>query len=1203
VADETNVKINFIGDESSYVKMLKNVSAKTKKFIDSVIGVSESAKNQLNLNSLAQQNKALSDSIIAATSAPARSMLKLNEIKKKSLEKTEAINKKMADSNSKSVLENIELSDKLSGARANEAKDLDYISDSIKDHEATVKKDLNTLKAYKDILTGSRELPGHEGDRQSLIEAEKEYSDRLSESSNKIDLIHSRLDELSKARDIDIAKAKAENKEVGPVLQKYAPEHVALAKKLGPEETKREKYKERLKYLKDAMVLSKLDIKTQIEKIAKENNSWSVEKQSHKDMIKFNAENVKSIENEIKLTNKKQMAEKKAIENELKLSTSADKKEISMMEKQVKYETRGSDITGRTNKRVIEANRKVEDMLETRKSGALDVIGMDREKWSRHIKDIDAFNVKLEKGKEKIKPFNSGLANMASAFRKAVHGTKGFRMEMLAVMFFGKTLQDTLGQYTSHVMDMTGISSYFGTTMNMIVYDAMEPMVDSTFDVIDGLNDLDPAFKQAIGWASIIGEVFGNVLFVFGSLVLGLGGLVQAFGGAAGFLGSVLGKGMGKLFGPMFKAMGMGETGFADFVGAMDVSKIAGGAIGGLKVGVEWIQGVWEELGKKTFTLFGNEYKVTDTLKNIATGIVTIKMIFDLKDLAEQGVEKFRWENMWPLLFDVGILAGLNRNLAKLSIGMIASIQLGIELAGAVDKLLKGERLTWDDVWRLILDASIINLVMGGKNRLSQAAIIIGVGIAFKLTTDLVKDVQEGNLTGAATNAGALIGDAVLLGIGLKLASGLSKISLSGLLAGGLGGLFGGRGAQTIINSRLAAGAAGASAGGGVEYIAAGGAGGGIMAMLSGLVLPLTAIVAGVASLEFLSKPWRDRATESILENKKYKKEFMESSRSPANIMTAEMQKGIYHEVSAGDFIKQVESEYIKFEQDYERQLVNSGIPAAYKANVTDKIESEQASSYNDIDKLNKAASDELIRRNKEAYPDVKDSITTGTLTPTKEVLTETANSFPQYIGNGLQYMYSTLEDSAAGTSIAFQNGISYPMESAADENKIIMVNLSETTTKEMADAIINNKPFLESALLTGLVTPYMSAINQILIALGNLQSASKFVITKAQTASKNSASSFWSSSNNQLSSIMKIFFGNALPFASGGIVTRPTFAMIGEHGPEAVIPLSETGSMGSFNAVINVNVDHVNSDIDMNELAEKVSSELQWNYRRMTLR
>jgi hypothetical protein len=40
---------------------------------------------------------------------------------------------------------------------------------------------------------------------------------------------------------------------------------------------------------------------------------------------------------------------------------------------------------------------------------------------------------------------------------------------------------------------------------------------------------------------------------------------------------------------------------------------------------------------------------------------------------------------------------------------------------------------------------------------------------------------------------------------------------------------------------------------------------------------------------------------------------------------------------------------------------------------------------------------------------------------------------------------------------------------------------------------------------------------------------------------------------------------------ADGGIVTGPTLAMIGEAGPEAVIPLSQMGRMGGGGVTVNV--------------------------------
>jgi hypothetical protein len=49
-------------------------------------------------------------------------------------------------------------------------------------------------------------------------------------------------------------------------------------------------------------------------------------------------------------------------------------------------------------------------------------------------------------------------------------------------------------------------------------------------------------------------------------------------------------------------------------------------------------------------------------------------------------------------------------------------------------------------------------------------------------------------------------------------------------------------------------------------------------------------------------------------------------------------------------------------------------------------------------------------------------------------------------------------------------------------------------------------------------------------------------------------------------------FGGISIPgFADGGIVTRPTLAMVGEKGPEAIIPMSQMGNMGGGGVTVNV--------------------------------
>ena len=64
---------------------------------------------------------------------------------------------------------------------------------------------------------------------------------------------------------------------------------------------------------------------------------------------------------------------------------------------------------------------------------------------------------------------------------------------------------------------------------------------------------------------------------------------------------------------------------------------------------------------------------------------------------------------------------------------------------------------------------------------------------------------------------------------------------------------------------------------------------------------------------------------------------------------------------------------------------------------------------------------------------------------------------------------------------------------------------------------------------------------------------------------------------------------GLALPaFASGGIVTKPTLGLIGEAGPEAVVPLNQMGGMGT---TVNVTVEgNVMAEYD---LAETIQNQL----------
>lgn len=71
----------------------------------------------------------------------------------------------------------------------------------------------------------------------------------------------------------------------------------------------------------------------------------------------------------------------------------------------------------------------------------------------------------------------------------------------------------------------------------------------------------------------------------------------------------------------------------------------------------------------------------------------------------------------------------------------------------------------------------------------------------------------------------------------------------------------------------------------------------------------------------------------------------------------------------------------------------------------------------------------------------------------------------------------------------------------------------------------------------------------------------------------------------------MKLFSQGLIPgLAEGGVVTKPTVAMIGERGPEAVVPLGRGGGMGT---TININNPVVREEFDIDRIVQRVSQAL----------
>jgi hypothetical protein len=71
---------------------------------------------------------------------------------------------------------------------------------------------------------------------------------------------------------------------------------------------------------------------------------------------------------------------------------------------------------------------------------------------------------------------------------------------------------------------------------------------------------------------------------------------------------------------------------------------------------------------------------------------------------------------------------------------------------------------------------------------------------------------------------------------------------------------------------------------------------------------------------------------------------------------------------------------------------------------------------------------------------------------------------------------------------------------------------------------------------------------------------------------------------------------------ASGGIVTKPELAMIGEAGPEAIIPLSQMGNMGGGSVVVNVG-NYMGDEISKRALVRDIQRILNEESRRSSFK
>jgi len=198
----------------------------------------------------------------------------------------------------------------------------------------------------------------------------------------------------------------------------------------------------------------------------------------------------------------------------------------------LKYTTEGAAKANAAaksvNEQVTKQQREMQDANKTAKRGIEDtrnntianskagqVMRMNTEALGRYNKE----------GKQ----FTNRGARMANRFRMMTHGARGFRMEMLGVMFFGMAMQRVLFGLLKTSKEWTGVNEILSTALGVLFLPIAEKLLEWALKFLNWVDQLSEKEKKTIGWFVLVGGAVGTLLFLIGTLSLGIGSMILAF--------------------------------------------------------------------------------------------------------------------------------------------------------------------------------------------------------------------------------------------------------------------------------------------------------------------------------------------------------------------------------------------------------------------------------------------------------------------------------------------------------------------------------------------------------------------------------------------------------------------------------------------------------------------------------------------------
>ena len=168
----------------------------------------------------------------------------------------------------------------------------------------------------------------------------------------------------------------------------------------------------------------------------------------------------------------------------------------------------------------------VKDIILRFRSVGLDNIRGFNKVMNSSITGLKDMTTKTGTLNKRFKNMNTLGAKVGYTARMMTHGLRGFRMEMLGVMFFGMMLGRTLKGLIQPAMEAFGVFDLWRVMLMVLFIPVIQELFPLFLQLTEFFMNLSPQTQEIIGWITIFGIVLSTLIFIIGSFSLGLGSII-----------------------------------------------------------------------------------------------------------------------------------------------------------------------------------------------------------------------------------------------------------------------------------------------------------------------------------------------------------------------------------------------------------------------------------------------------------------------------------------------------------------------------------------------------------------------------------------------------------------------------------------------------------------------------------------------------